>query len=51
MKVNEQWHKCIGCKQFKTINFKPKEEEKQFKCECGKISIVQNKNFSHKAIV
>lgn len=41
MTISEQWHKCTGCRQLKTINFKPKEKEKDFKCECGKISKVK----------
>lgn len=47
MKINEQWHKCNGCRQLKTINFKPKEKEKQIFCECGKINNVKNKNFNN----
>lgn len=42
-KILEQWFKCLGCNTMKTINFKQKEKEKQFICECGKHSLVKNK--------
>ena len=35
-KLKEKWHFCTGCDQWKTINFKPNETLKKFKCECGK---------------
>jgi len=42
-KVIDQWHLCKGCNQRKTINFTPKEKEKTFKCECGKIEKIKQK--------
>lgn len=43
MKTTDKSIVCQGCKTRKTINFKPKEIEKKFICECGKHSLVKNK--------